>query len=770
MPMYIGQSRYKTYWASVNGLADGENKIAGVINGTIDELSNDKVEHIKEGVFQSCVSLTNVDFPNCTSIGDNAFEGCTSLATVSFPKCTSIGSGAFSACTSLLSASFPSCVTIGKSAFAGLKNPGEFTPCKVENVHFPKCLTIGAYAFGSCRELSSVNFNMCEQIGSGAFDNCLGLEFVAFPKCTTIGGDAFDFCLFLSEALFPACKSVGYRAFRHCDRLPTIELPNCTEIGSSTFANCSILSFVNLPKCTNVGDNAFGYCGLLGSVSLPKCTTIGKSIFDGCTSLTEINLPSLSVAPSYAFEYCSSVSSASLLECTIVDSYAFKGCYSLNSVKLPKCSSIGTEAFALCSSLASINLPACTSIGNNAFLGCRELSVATFSSLSYIGSRAFSSCTKLMNLTNHYSSVASLYNTSAFYATPISVSTYTGSFGSIYVPASLVSLYKTATNWAAYADRIAPLDCIDQIDDVVIGYNLTKSIIAPLIKFESIPENISVVSNNENIVVSNIQATTESITFDITSSNTTESVECSIEATYNEKLYTMTFGISVVHPIDINSMAEKFGVNRTISTSIPYYGDSTATGLSVTSSDESRLSISNAQLVDNAITFDATTYDVEGEVSIAISITYGGKTYSQTKAITISRVPIYTIEDLGTTYGFVLNDNGYYESNNKGVQNSFAICKVNISAPMDCTMYLDCINYAEANFDYGILSNLDTTLSLSFSADSSYKKSFMGSSMATVQTVSYDITAGEHFIYVKYRKDNSSDSNNDSLQFAVRFE
>jgi hypothetical protein len=40
----------------------------------------------------------------------------------------------------------------------------------------------------------------------------------------------------------------------------------------------------------------------------------------------------------------------------------------------------------------------------------------------------------------------------------MSVSTLTGSFGSIYVPASLVDAYKSATNWATYADRITAID------------------------------------------------------------------------------------------------------------------------------------------------------------------------------------------------------------------------------------------------------------------------------------------------------------------------
>jgi hypothetical protein len=70
---------------------------------------------------------------------------------------------------------------------------------------------------------------------------------------------------------------------------------------------------------------------------------------------------------------------------------------------------------------------------------------------------AFAYCSNLTNLTLYYPSVAKLSNTDAFYSTPMSKSTLTGSFGSIYVPASLVDAYKTADNWKYYADRITAI-------------------------------------------------------------------------------------------------------------------------------------------------------------------------------------------------------------------------------------------------------------------------------------------------------------------------
>ena len=64
----------------------------------------------------------------------------------------------------------------------------------------------------------------------------------------------------------------------------------------------------------------------------------------------------------------------------------------------------------------------------------------------------------------------------------------------------------------------------------------------------------------------------------------------------------------------------------------------------------------------------------------------------------------------------------------------------------ECT---DCINYAEKNYDFGILSQPNTPLGLTYKVDSTDKifKSFKGSSKSSVQTVDYGVLeAGEHFI------------------------
>lgn len=174
--------------------------------------------------------------------------------------------------------------------------------------------------------------------------------------------------------------------------------------------------------------------------------------------------------------------------------------------------------------------------------------------------------------------------------------------------------------------------------------------------------------------------------------------------------------------------------------------------------------IISVEVFDDVFEFDMTGQKDVHQGFGDINQTVGGK-FAESS---IETPATWAVEEVsGASYGFVLNSEGYYESNNKGRANSAALCKVVFNLPKAATVKFQCINYAESNYDYGILGNVDSTLSTSYSADSSYKHSFKGKQMSTVQEVSYDMEAGEHFMYVKYRKDSSVDSNNDSLQFKV---
>lgn len=131
----------------------------------------------------------------------------------------------------------------------------------------------------------------------------------------------------------------------------------------------------------------------------------------------------------------------------------------------------------------------------------------------------------------------------------------------------------------------------------------------------------------------------------------------------------------------------------------------------------------------------------------------------------------YAVNGLsGITYGFGYDSSiGYYRSLNKGVHSSFALCRINFSiVGGSATVVLQYINYAESNYDFGIISQIDTTLLRSSSEDTTgVLRSFKGSSSSTAYTLSFTVPEGNHFVEVKYRKDGSQNSGNDEFRFKI---
>ena len=140
----------------------------------------------------------------------------------------------------------------------------------------------------------------------------------------------------------------------------------------------------------------------------------------------------------------------------------------------------------------------------------------------------------------------------------------------------------------------------------------------------------------------------------------------------------------------------------------------------------------------------------------------------------------YTIDTKvsGASYGFNLNSStGYYVSSNNGVSKSASVARINMNFESDCLVTITYINYAEADYDYGMFGKLDTAVATdgltAFSGGSSPSDSTSNyqipkcSNSNSTQTVSYQVPMGEHFIDVKYGKDDASDAGNDSLQWKI---
>lgn len=174
------------------------------------------------------------------------------------------------------------------------------------------------------------------------------------------------------------------------------------------------------------------------------------------------------------------------------------------------------------------------------------------------------------------------------------------------------------------------------------------------------------------------------------------------------------------------------------------------------------------------ITFKVKALNSDGVEALTVTIYGEEQTFTLTGTITVMEtIPESTYEVVavdGAQYGFALNDNGYYESQNKGKSSTYALCQVNISNPIGMPIYFDCVSYGESNYDYGIVGSVNQTLSKSTTDDSGVKKNFKGLSSTNIQTVEYTDASGDCFIQIKYKKDGSGDQGNDTLQFKIRFE
>lgn len=165
----------------------------------------------------------------------------------------------------------------------------------------------------------------------------------------------------------------------------------------------------------------------------------------------------------------------------------------------------------------------------------------------------------------------------------------------------------------------------------------------------------------------------------------------------------------------------------------------------------------DANLIADNIKSGVTIFGVNGTMT-------GGDSAGLEPAFTSS-----ISEISGAMYGFILNNSGYYESQNKGVNYSYAICRVNLNVKAVSDIVFDVINYAESNYDYAIFGALDTALGLNYQTDSNAKENFRGRQSASIVNVTYNsVPTGTHYIDIKFVKDQSQHSNNDSVQFKIQ--
>ena len=261
-------------------------------------------------------------------------------------------------------------------------------------------------------------------------------------------------------------------------------------------------------------------------------------------------------------------------------------------------------------------------------------------------------------------------------------------------------------------------------------------------------------------VTSSLSTSVQTFTFPIPSTLTWETL----------KGYGTNFGIRI--PLRRSSTSSSsyvyvYGAEIEVTYTVPVYYDVTinnSTSATVTATDTNPLEGTDVEIRSNTIS--GITVKDNG-VDVTSQFTQRSETAES-----------YTVNNVGS-YGFTLNSStGYYVSNNKGVSKSASVCRVDFHVPVAATITFTYINYAEQGYDFGVFGNIDVALNNNYYAaessgatitDSSYKLACNTSAhnISSAQTLTYDMSAGNHSIWVKYSKDDASDANNDTLQFKV---
>jgi hypothetical protein len=192
---------------------------AGWLPSVVDLLSSVRVVRLE--VFSSC-SMTQINMPGVTDIGENAFSTCSSLISVSMPS----------------------------------------------------IVCVGPYGFIRCSQLQTVEFSTdLAIIDDNAFSSCYALKLTSLPDSLSyLGTNVFSWSSGLTEfAITAPLEALLEHTFSGCSNLRSIDLPDTmTTIGQGAFSSCSSLEAVSLPAfLRTLEDYAFSYCSALRVFRLP---------------------------------------------------------------------------------------------------------------------------------------------------------------------------------------------------------------------------------------------------------------------------------------------------------------------------------------------------------------------------------------------------------------------------------------------------------------------------------------------------------------------
>lgn len=418
------------------------------------------VTYLGSGAFADCTSLSAATIPSSvTSSSTNLFLRDTALKEVHFERETApeLGTDAFNGCTALIKIYIPDCDCYdsyaAQSQFSGktdLIYGEDGTKChtsynyklyrKLKNgvTNTTACNSTSALTNGDVR--STYSMSVLTSTTSGLTDVIVGdcinivsantfygmtqLSSITFSdKVTTLAASA---CVItntssenkLRKVVFGnGLKTIGKKAFQsfgmgYSSNTQKLTIPkSVTSIGQDAFLNSRIggITFENGGRC-DVGYRAFAQCISWTSINTNSIRRLESYAFYKLTGLTSVTLTNLSGCTS-----------------SVSNGHQFNACENLKDITIVGTGNLEIPTyFVSSSSLTAVTLGGVSSISNQYGLGGCDSGASR----------------RVLTMLDTTPPTIGTTSISLFYPTVI------------YVPASAVNTYKSASNWSNFASKI----------------------------------------------------------------------------------------------------------------------------------------------------------------------------------------------------------------------------------------------------------------------------------------------------------------------------
>lgn len=418
------------------------------------------VTYLGSGAFADCTSLSAATIPSSvTGSSTNLFLRDTALKEVHFERETApeLGTDAFNGCTALIKIYIPDCDCYNsyaaQSQFSGYTDliyGEDGTKChtsynyklyrKLKNgvTNTTACNSTSALTSGDVRSTYSMSVltsttsgltdvivgDCINRVSANTFYGMTQLSSITFSdKVTTLAASA---CVItntssenkLRKVVFGnGLKTIGKKAFQsfgmgYSSNTQKLTIPkSVTSIGQDAFLNSRIggITFENGGRC-DVGYRAFAQCISWTSINTNSIRRLESYAFYKLTGLTSVTLTNLSGCTS-----------------SVSNGHQFNACENLKDITIVGTGNLEIPTyFVSSSSLTAVTLGGVSSISNQYGLGGCDTGASR----------------RVLTMLDTTPPTIGTTSISSFYPTVI------------YVPASAVNTYKSASNWSNYSSII----------------------------------------------------------------------------------------------------------------------------------------------------------------------------------------------------------------------------------------------------------------------------------------------------------------------------